>query len=211
MERKYADKTKSERRAERRARLLEAAVDAFGNHGYRATSIEQLCSAAGISTRNFYEEFPTREDLLVELHDDLNARALTAVVEAIADIDPDDLPARAAAGVRAYFRVMTGDRRWARIALVETVGVSPRAEAARNAAIDRFAGVLRLETARLADSGVIPKRDYELTAVAVVGAINGLINTWTATEDWEDRVDQVVDEAVRIIVVSVLGPDQAST
>ena len=36
---------------------------------------------AGISTRNFYEEFANRETLLIALHDELNAKALAAVVE----------------------------------------------------------------------------------------------------------------------------------
>lgn len=202
-ERRYGAKTTAERRAERRARLLDAAVEAFGTTGYRGTSIEQLCSAAGISTRNFYEEFRTRELLLIELHDQLNARALEAVVAAIAEIDPDDFPGRAHAGAHAYFRVMTADRRWTRIALVESVGVSPEAEAHRRAAIDRFAAVLQLETARLAEAGLLPRRDHRLTAVAVVGAVNGLINTWSADVDWGDRVHAVADEAARIIVVAL--------
>ena len=200
--RRYGDKTATERRTARRARLFDAAVDAFGSQGYRATSIEQLCTAAGISTRNFYEEFPGREELLIALHDDLNARALGAVVEALAPIDPDDLDARARAGVTAYFRVMTSDRRWARIALVESVGVSPDAEAARRAAIDRFADVIRFETTRLGDAGVLPRRDYRLTAIALVGAINGLINTWTAESDWDAQLDDVIDEASQLIVVA---------
>jgi AcrR family transcriptional regulator len=201
--RRYRDQTADERRRERREKLLEAAVEAFGTAGYRATSIEQLCASAGISTRNFYEEFAGREELLIALHDDLNARALRAVLEAIADLDPNDLEARADAGVRAYFTVMTSDRRWARIALVESVGVSAEAEGHRRAAIERFADVLQLEATRLADLGLVPKRDYRLTATALVGAIEGLINTWTADEDWAAHVDQVIAEAVRLIVLAV--------
>ena len=204
--RRYADKTAGERRAERRTRLLDAAVDAFGKDGYRATSIEQLCAAAGISTRNFYEEFSSREELLIALHDDLNARALEAVVAAIAEVDPNDLEARARTGVQAYFRVMTGDRRWARIALVESVGVSPAAEAHRRTAIDRFAGLIRLEADRLAEAGIVSARDHGLTAVALVGAINGLINTWTVETDWNQRVDQVSEEAARLIVRAIAEP-----
>lgn len=207
--RRYRDQLPDERRAARRAKLLEAALQAFGTHGYRSTTIEQLCATAGISTRNFYEEFPKREDLLLALHDDLNARALEAVVEAIAPVDADDLAARARAGVSAYFGVITSDRRWARIALVESVGVSPRAEAHRRAAIDRFAGVLRLEAERLAGVGKVPKRDFWLTSVAVVGAINGLVNTWTADESWSSRVEAVVDEATRLIVAAITAPDPA--
>jgi AcrR family transcriptional regulator len=200
-ERLYQAKTAAERRGARRERLLDAALDAFGNHGYAATSIERLCAEAGVSTRNFYEEFESREELLLTLHDDLNRRALETVAEAIVEIDPADLDARALAGVRAYFEVMTSDRRWARIALVESVGVSQEAEARRRAAIDRFGELLRTELGRLADDGIIPARDFDLLSVALVGAINGLINLW-ATEDTLPAVDDVVATASRLIVVS---------
>lgn len=203
--RRYRNRSQPERRAERRARLLAAALDAFAADGYRSTPIERLCAAAGVSTRNFYEEFGGREDLLLTLHDDLNARALTAVIAAIADLDPNDLESRAHAGVSAYFTVMTSDRRWAQIALVESVGVSPEAEAHRRAAIDRFAAVLELEATRLADAGRIPARHAGLTAIALVGAINGLIGSWTADPDWEDHVGQVIDEGARLIVLALRG------
>jgi AcrR family transcriptional regulator len=203
--RRYRDKTAPERRADRRSKLLDAALDAFSSAGYRASSIEQLCADAGVSTRNFYEEFSDREQLLLALHDDLNRRALEAVITAIAEIDPDDLPARADAGVRAYFGVMTSDRRWARIALVESVGVSPTAEEHRRGAIGRFAELLRLEASRLAQAGVIPQRDYTLTSIALVGAVNGLISTWTADGDWGSQVGRVIDEAARLIVLAIRG------
>lgn len=198
----YGEKTAPERRADRRARLLAAGLEAFGTRGYRQTSIEQLCAAGRISTRNFYEEFSSRDDLVIALHDDLNARALESVVAAISGVDPDDLEARAHAGVLAYFRVMTSDRRWARIALVESVGLSPDAEAHRQAAIGRFAELIRLEATRLAEAGILPRRDYRLTSVALVGAINGLINTWTADPHWDQHFDQVVEEAAALIVVA---------
>src|ERR687883_529359 len=88
--RRYASKTVDERRGERRARLLQAGLELFGAHGYRGTTIEALCAAAGVSTRNFYEEFGSREALVIALHDDVNSRALSAVVEALAGTDPDD-------------------------------------------------------------------------------------------------------------------------
>lgn len=201
-ERRYAAKSATERRADRRARLLEAALDAFATHGYRSTSIEQLCATARISTRNFYEEVSGKEELLVTLHDDVNARALEAVVEALADIDPDDLEARAHAGVEAYFRLMTQDPRWARITLVESVGVSPEVYAHRRSAIDRFAELIRLEFERLTQAGVLPPRDYRLTTVALVGAIESLVNTWTADPEWDRHFDQVVEEAAAIIVAA---------
>lgn len=203
--RRYADKTHEERRADRRERLMRAALEAFGTRGAAQVTIEQLCAAAGTSTRAFYEEFSSREELLIALHDDLNDRALQAVGEAIADLDPADLEMRAHAGVAAYFRVMTSDRRWARIALVETVGHSAAAELHRRAAIERFGQLLELEAGSLAELGVVPRRDFSLTAVALTGAINGLVSTWTADGSWDAKVDGVIEEAARLIVLAMRG------
>jgi AcrR family transcriptional regulator len=201
--RRYGERTAAERHASRRARLVEAALDAFGTRGYAETSIGELCAEAGVSTRNFYEHFDSREALLVALHDEINAAALTAVAAAIATVDPDDLAARARAGVRAYLETMTGDRRKARITLVESVGVSRDAERHRQEAIGRFAGLIELEAARLADAGRLPRRDFRLTVIALVGAINGLVNTWAADPQWDAHVDDVATEAAELIVAGL--------
>jgi len=205
--RQYGKQTADERRAARRERMLAAGLDAFGGPlGYRGTTIEALCTAAGVSTRNLYEEFGSREALLIALHDDLNLRAAQAVAGALQDADPLDVRTRVHAAVSAYLQVMTSDRRWARIALVETVGVSAEAEAARRAAIDRFVAMIEFEAGRLVDAGAIPARDHHLTAVALAGALYGLVNTWSADETWTEQVPAVADEATRIIVLALTGP-----
>jgi AcrR family transcriptional regulator len=201
--RRYGRQTPAERQAERRGRIIDAAVDAFGTRGYLHTSIEQLCSAAGISTRNFYDEFPSREGLLATLHDMLNERAFDGAVAALAEMDASDLAARATSGVRAYLSVMTSDPRWARIALVESVGVSAEMEQHRRQALARFAALIEAEADRLAAAGVAARRDYSLTAIAAVGAINGLVSTWTTPSEWDAVFDAVTAEAARVIVALV--------
>ena len=201
----YGAKTAEVRRSERRERMLKAALELFGTGGYRSTTIEALCAAAGVSTRNFYEEFGSREALVIALHDEVNGAALTAVVAALEGVDPSDIAARVDAATRAYFDVMTTDRRWAQIALVESVGVSVEAEGHRRAAIDRFVALIELEANRLAHDGLIEQRDYHLTAVALAGAINGLINTWTANADWSAAAPRIADEAIRLILLALTG------
>lgn len=201
--RRYRNRTIEERRGERRERMLAAGLELFSSQGFRATTIEALCATAGVSTRNFYEEFGSREALVIALHDDVNVRAAEAVVAALAQIDPTDFAARAHAATRAYLDVMTSDRRWAQIALVESVGVSPEAEAHRCAAIDRFVALIDAEATRLSDAGLAPRRDHRLTAVALAGALNGLINTWTADPDWERHVPEIAAEAARLIVLAI--------
>ena len=99
---------------------------------------------------------------------------------------------------------MTGDRRAARVGLVETIGVSDETDAARQAAIDRFADLLTIEAERLRDDGLLADRDYRLSAVAAVGAVYALINTWRTDPQWDEHIDLVVEEAARAIV-GILG------
>ena len=201
--RRYGAQSADERHAARRARLLEAALDAFGTVGYAETAIGPLCAAAKVSTRNFYEHFESREALLLALHDEINLEVFGEVIAAMGEHDPLDFPSRARAGVAAYFRSMTSDRRRARIAVIETVGVSVAAERHRAIAIGRFADLLTLEATRLAEAGVVPPRDHALISVALVGAVIGLLNTWAAETDWDAHVDDVVTVATDLIVGAI--------
>ena len=50
-----------------RARLVEAALDEFREHGFERASIARIAQAAGVSRPTFYFHFPKKEDLLREL------------------------------------------------------------------------------------------------------------------------------------------------
>lgn len=50
-----------------RARLVEAALDEFREHGFERASIARIAKAAGVSRPTFYFHFPKKEDLLREL------------------------------------------------------------------------------------------------------------------------------------------------
>jgi AcrR family transcriptional regulator len=164
-----------------------------------------------VSTRSFYDIFANREALLVALHDDINARALDAIVNALGDVDSDDFHARAVAAFTAYLDSITSDRRWVRITLRETVGASPATYAARRDALGRFEAFLRHELDRLADAGVIPKRDHTLTAVAVVGGLTALVESLMPPDEHHHAlrgaaVDRVREEGVRLILSASLQP-----
>ena len=72
------------RREMTRLRLVEAAIDEFAVRGLDATSVEQLCEAAGFSRGAFYSNFATKDDLciaIMEHHRDLVLGGLAAVFD----------------------------------------------------------------------------------------------------------------------------------
>lgn len=52
---------------DKRAQVFEAAVPIFARYGYRKTTVEEICSTAGISKRTFYEEFNDKADFFGRL------------------------------------------------------------------------------------------------------------------------------------------------
>ena len=48
---------------------MDAAVALFCAHGYDATSVAEICSAADASKGAFYHHFPSKQDLFLEILD----------------------------------------------------------------------------------------------------------------------------------------------
>ncbi|MET7575628.1 TetR/AcrR family transcriptional regulator [Streptomyces sp. NPDC005492] len=194
---RYGGKSAQERQAERRGRFLDAALQLFGDTpGYRGTTVAALSEAAGLSTRQFYEEFRSLEDVLAALHLQVNDWAEEAVLTALTAAE--DLPLAERAGVifRAYAENVTGDPRRIRMTFVEIVGVSPRLEEQRLARRARWINLICSEAKAAAVRGEAARRDYRIAATAFIGSVNGLLHDWSA--GWVDAtLDEVVDELVR--------------
>ena len=50
-----------------RGRMLDAAVALFSEHGYEATSVAEICAAAGASKGAFYHHFPSKQELFLRI------------------------------------------------------------------------------------------------------------------------------------------------
>jgi TetR/AcrR family transcriptional repressor of nem operon len=59
--------------ASSRQRLLDAALHEFRSRGYAATTVDDLCRAAGVGKGSFFHHFPSKEALALEAVDHWNA------------------------------------------------------------------------------------------------------------------------------------------
>lgn len=200
---RYRGQTADERRAERRQKLLDAALDVMGTGaGFRGSTITALCRAAGLSTRQFYEEYQNLEEVLTELYQQINLRAETAVVQALADADDAPFPDRIRVTLHAYAAVTAADPRCAQIAYVQIIGVSPALEALRAARRTQWVALLNAQAAAAVARGELVHGDYALPLHAFIGTVNGLLHDWAAGHV-PATFDAVVDELARQLLVSL--------
>ena len=194
-DRRYAGANRAERDAARRARLLEAGLDVFGTDGYAASTIEGLCTRAGVSTRHFYDHFRSREQLLVAVYD----RVITEMRDSVVGVlgTSDDLRTQMRVGVTAYVVPLLTDPRLPRIVHLEVIGVSPALERHRRSMIHAFASIIETEARRLMDPGALARRDVRLVSLGLVGATTELMVEWVIGAQ-RTPVNGIVDELVHI-------------
>lgn len=73
-----------------RTKLLDAALQVVRTRGYAATTVDDICAAAGVTKGSFFHHFKTKEDLAVAAaeHFSLMAKGLFGTAEYQAERDP---------------------------------------------------------------------------------------------------------------------------
>jgi AcrR family transcriptional regulator len=190
----YGGRSEHERRADRRTRLLQAGLELFGTEGWQGATIEKLCSAAGVATRSFYEEFASREALLKAVYEQLMLDVLDTVLPRV-QASSDSLEERVRLGLGGYVAYLTEDPRRARIAHRE-VRVAGLLENDRHAMVLRFAEVIAHE-AHL-ESGAAGRA----LGLALAGAVSEVLVDWVAHPEPRPRTEPIVEALVRLYVAA---------
>jgi len=195
----YAGRSETQRRDERRERLLSSGLALFGTEGYATTTIERLCAHASVATRSFYEEYPSREALLRAVYERVVSGANEAVRRAVTGAS-QDLPGRISAGVAAYVRHLTDDPRRAQVAHreVRRVGVL---EVDRQAAIMAFAGFIAREARLQAPDG--DPQQGRVLALALAGAASEVLVAWVGAGEPRPPTGPVVEGLTRLYLAAL--------
>lgn len=203
--RTYAGRSFDERDADRRERLLSAALELFGTEGYGRVPVERLCSTAKVSTRHFYQRYQQKEDVLLDLYATLAGSSYAAVVTALEVHRDAPVEARLSAGLRAYLGPLFADPSAARVAFVEAIGVSPRMELQRLELRNAIVEVLEREAALAVARGEVPARDYRFLALCLFGAVTVVVHDWSLHPDPASTAagmeDQLIDVARSLLLI----------
>lgn len=122
--RRYGGIGPEERQQQRRARLIQAGTTVFGERGYHATTVREICAESRLTERYFYESFKSLPALFAAVYGELIGGLKTQTMATLAVTPPDpDLMAEAA--LRVFYEYIRSDPRRARICLIDAISIGP--------------------------------------------------------------------------------------
>ncbi|GAA1874144.1 TetR/AcrR family transcriptional regulator [Pseudonocardia ailaonensis] len=184
------------RRAETRARLLLAALDVFVDRGVGATSVEQVCEAAGYTRGAFYSNFSSLDELLLTLYEQRSAAVLAALEEALARLTGPAAVGTLTDVVDDLLTAHLADRRWlvmqTEIALHALRTPAAAGEvAARRARLRERVGALIAQAAQRAGRRLTTSPD-ELASAALALVEGARLQAWLEPGDGPVRTDRLL-------------------
>ena len=162
---------------ERRKKLIEAGLEAFGTRGYAKTNIKLICDLAGLTERYFYESFRHKEDLLCAVYRELVCGAQRESLAFLEEGHEDPLDT-ASKALRIFYQRFQRDPRVAQVQLFEILGVSSAIDREYHNAMRLLADMVKLFLCK-----VYPKVDEErlsrgVIPTALAGSILLIAHEW---------------------------------
>jgi AcrR family transcriptional regulator len=190
----------------RRTLLLDAALDLFAANGYHSTSIEQICQAAYVGTKSFYEVFENREDCYIALLQRITERAMATMVDALAEA-PDDETGATELLVASFAHAFLDDPRLAKATFGAAGGLSPAVERQRRTNRRWAAAYIESMWQKFgAPIDDVPV-DRHRMAVGLIGGMFDLIADWMLESDVDDasEVDALIHDLTDFAIVVRTG------
>jgi AcrR family transcriptional regulator len=191
--RRYGGVTAAQRTADRREKLLGAALELVGTQGFLKTTMTAVCANAGLTERYFYENFRNVEHLVLELMSVLADHTAEIVTDAV-DGAAADPAAKLSAAITAFLEQVDADPRTHAVTMVESLS-TPALRARRQAIVSRFASMVTEYSQRFYGPRLTNAR-AELGGVVLVGAL-GEVMLFRRTGELDVSDVDIVDTLVR--------------
>jgi AcrR family transcriptional regulator len=200
---RYRGSSAAERAAERRATLMETALELLGTEGWSGTTVRSVCAHAKLNPRYFYESFTDLDALLIAVFDQVAGDTTRRLLAAAKVAPRNDAHAAAHLAVGTFVRHVTDDPRVARVLFVEALGSEPLARRrldAMHAMWQILASFARGFYGREDDSDPIG----DVAAALLVGGITELLIAWLDGRLALTR-EQLIDDIAELFVVTGEG------
>lgn len=182
---------------ERRAAILDAALNVFADRGYHASSIDEIAREAGVSKALIYEHFASKQALWASLLDTQAAEIFRRLAAGAATAEPGEVRLRS--GVDAFLTFVEERRGAWRMLFREAADpeVAAFLDRVRSQVAGVVAALIAAEPAASPDDRADRRTAIEMLAEQLVGAVQALANWWAEHQEVPraELVDAVMDFA----------------
>jgi AcrR family transcriptional regulator len=172
-------------RSQRRADLLQAAVERFTAKGIERTTIDEIVGAAGVAKGTFYLYFDSKEQVVAALRTEMVERSLVSADAFVRGVREDEPWAVLRSTIEGFVDHLLGNRD--RVRLFAQVGISAATDevfAECDRKVDEaIAAGIRAGIER----GAFDVQDPPMTAALLRNAVEGTVNAAILAGDDPDR------------------------
>jgi AcrR family transcriptional regulator len=182
--------------SERRATILEAALQTFALRGYEGAPMDEIAAAAGVSKAVVYDHVASKRELYTELLESIEAD-LEAVVQRALEPAGSGGRERVHAAVAAFYEYVEEHPAASRLLFLELQGaaISPLGLELEQRVVDEIAQALG--DLRLFERETERERQLQMLAVLLRSAIQGLASWWFRHP--ETPREQLVERTVAVV------------
>ena len=196
-----------------RARLLEAALDVIGEHGWEGMSVARVTRRAGVSAKAFYQVFGKREDCFLGVFDGAVQRLQAVAAQGYEQ--EGDWAARLRGAVGALLEFLEYEPGIRRLVFVEAQEVGRKVTESRARVLQQLAAIIDRGRREGAPGHIPPPsaaQDAVDGALAVVERwllAPRLLRQTYLLEPKPVPMSELLGELMSVIVMPYLGPDAA--
>jgi AcrR family transcriptional regulator len=162
-----------------RDRLIDAMAHTVAAQGYPATSLGDVCAAAGVSTKAFYQHFADKEACFLATFERGVVLLQKSVLSAYGQ--PGRWPERMRSGLATLLGTLATEPAFASLAVVEVLAAGSRALACRRGLLDSYQQFFA-EAPRRAGQPEVPRTAVEAVVAGVYGVIFECVATGRCAE-----------------------------
>lgn len=188
--RRYGGVLPEERQRLRRAKLIEGAIEVFGTKGFHAATVREVCVAAHLTERYFYESFKTLPQLFLATYAELREQLMGLTLAALKKAEPTPL-GMLEPGIRVFLEFIRDDPRRGRIMLVDSLGVNDEVAAMSGATARDYSAMMRQHLHMLVPVAQLGEVNLDLLADGMIG-LNVLLAARWMQDGFVESIDKVV-------------------
>jgi AcrR family transcriptional regulator len=197
--RRYGGVLPEDRQRQRRAKLIEGAIEVFGTKGFHAATVREVCVAAHLTERYFYESFKTLPQLFIAVYAHLREELMALTLSAMAQAEPTPLGLLEPA-IRVFLEYIRNDPRCGRIMLVDSLGIDSEVAAFSGATARDYSELLKRHLGSMLPVAASEGLSLDLLAEGMIG-----MNVLLAARWMQDGFAEPIDKVVRTNLLPYQG------